>query len=68
MKDEYRMDYANKKDNYPKLVVDIVDIMRKVKISRKKSLDKGKSDKDKKKKKNPDVKSEKNFVRFSSLK
>ena len=56
MKDEYHMEYVNKKDNCPKSVVDMIDIMRKIKISRKKSPEKGKSDKDKKK--NPDVKSE----------
>ena len=42
IQDEYHMDYANKKDNYPKLAVDMVDIMRQVKISRKNSPDKGK--------------------------
>lgn len=36
--DEYRMDYANKKDNYPKSMVNMVDVMRQVKISRKKNL------------------------------
>ena len=61
MQDNYCMDYANKKDNYPKSVVDMVDIMKQVKISRKKtSPDKGKSKIDKKK--NLDVKSKKYFV------
>ena len=38
MQDEYRMDYANKKDNYLNSIVDMVDVMRQVKISQKKPL------------------------------
>ena len=45
MQDEYRMAYANKKDNYPKLVVEMVDVTRQVKvITRKKLPEKGKSE------------------------
>ena len=60
MQDEYRMLYANKKDDYPKSVKDMVDVMRQVKVSpRKKSPEKGKSEA---KKQSPDVKIEKSFV------
>ena len=62
MQDESRIGYANKKDNYPKSVVDMVDVMRKVGIIRKKTSpsEKGKSNKDERK--NLDEKSEKSSV------
>ena len=61
MQDEYRMAYANKKDNYPKSVVDMVDVMRQVKvITRKKSPEKGKLERDKKR--NTEVNSDKSFM------
>ena len=59
MQDDYRMLYANKKDDYPKSVKDMVDVMRQVKVSpRKKSADKSKSES----KKGSDVKAEKSFA------
>ena len=33
MQDECCTDYSNKKENYPKSIVDMVDVMRQVKIS-----------------------------------
>ena len=61
MQDECRMAYANKKDNPSKFVVDMADVMRQVKvITRKKSLEKGKSELAMKR--NTEVKSEKNFL------
>ena len=32
MQYDYKMDYANKKDNYPKLVADMVDVMKQFKV------------------------------------
>ena len=58
MQDEYWMDYANKKEDYLKAVVKMVDVMRQVKIIQKKP-DKGKWEKDKNK--NSDAKTETSF-------
>ena len=60
MQDEYRMDYANDKDYYPKTVVKMVDVMRQVKIGRKKP-EKGKSDK------KPEVKAETSFAQKKAI-
>ena len=54
------MSYANKKDDYPKSVKDMVDVMRQVKVStRKKSADKSRSES---KQKGSDVKAKKSFA------
>ena len=37
MQDEYCMDFTNKKDNYPKTIIDMVDVMRQVKVRQKTS-------------------------------
>ena len=37
IQDDYRMDYTNKRYNYPKSIVDMVDFMRQVKIIKKTS-------------------------------
>ena len=59
MQDEYCMDFANKKDNYPKTVTDMVDVMRQVKVRKKTSP----SDEEKSKKKSTEaVKQEKSFA------
>ena len=55
------MSYANKKDDYPKYVNDMGDVMRQVKVSpRKKSTEKSKSEF---KQKSSDVTTEKSFAR-----
>ena len=60
MQDDYRLSYANKKDDYPKSVKYMVDVMRHVKVShRKKLADKSRSEY---KQKGSDVKAEKSFA------
>ena len=59
MQDEYCMDFANKKYNYPNTIIDMVDVMQQVKIRWKTSP----SDEDKSKKKSTEgVKQEKSFA------
>ena len=59
MQDEYHMYFTNKKDNYPKTIIDMVDVMQQVKIRWKTSP----SDEDKSKKKSTEgVKQEKGFA------
>ena len=62
MQDDYRMAYANTRDEYPKSVKTMVDVMRQVKVttSQKKSSP---SDRDKSNsKKDTKIKPEKSFV------